>query len=123
MLINDFFKVTSLSGEAASFRALLTVNAQHRIFEGHFPGQPVVPGVCLMQMVQELTELALGNGTLRLSRADQMKFISPLDPWKVGELDMKLDLMQKENGVMQVAASLLNAGKPCFKFSGVFVRE
>lgn len=123
MLINDFFTVVSFSGESPSFNAMLTVNAQHRIFEGHFPGQPVVPGVCLMQMVQEVTELALDNEPLRLSRADQMKFIAPIDPGKTGELEMKLDCVRKEDGAVRVTASVLNEGKPCFKFSGVFARE
>lgn len=123
MLINDFFTVTSLSGEASSFSALLALNAGHRIFEGHFPGQPVVPGVCLMQMVQEVAELALNDGSLRLSRADQMKFILPIDPGKTGVLEMKLDCVRKEDGVVQVTASLLNDEKSCFKFNGVFARE
>jgi hypothetical protein len=74
-------------------------------------------------MVQEVTELALGDGPLRLSRADQMKFILPIDPGKTGELEMKLDCMRKKDRAVQVTASLLNEGKSCFKFSGVFVRE
>jgi 3-hydroxyacyl-[acyl-carrier-protein] dehydratase len=123
MLLNDFFTVISLSGEGSSFLAKLELNVSHRIFEGHFPGQPVVPGVCLMQMAQEVTELALGNGPLRLSRADQMKFISPIIPGKAGELEMKLDCARKEDGVVQVTASLSNDGKICFKFNGVFARE
>ena len=83
MLQNDFFTVVSLSGEAPSFRALLSLNAQHRIFEGHFPGHPVVPGVCLMQMVQEVTGIALGGENLGLARAvDQLKFIALIEPGK-----------------------------------------
>ncbi len=121
MLLDDFFTVISLSGAAPSCRALLALNVRHRIFEGHFPGQPVVPGVCLMQMVQEVTELALGKGPLRLSRADQMKFISPIDPGKAGELEMKLDVVRKEDGAVQVAAGISNDGKVCFKFNGIFL--
>jgi len=123
MLLNDFFTIISLSGEAPSFKALLALNPRHRIFEGHFPGQPVVPGVCLMQMVKEVTELALNNGPLRLTRADQMKFILPIDPRKTGELEMKLDCDRKEDGGVKVNASVSNDGKSCFKFNGVFARE
>jgi 3-hydroxyacyl-[acyl-carrier-protein] dehydratase len=123
MLLNDFFTVTTLSEEASSFKAVLALNARHRIFEGHFPGQPVVPGACLMQMVQEVTELALGGGTLRLIRADQMKFIIPIDPGKTVELEMKLDWVRKEDGAVQVTASISDNGRVCFKFSGVFALE
>jgi 3-hydroxyacyl-[acyl-carrier-protein] dehydratase len=123
MLQNDFFTVIASSGEGSSFLAKLALNARHRIFEGHFPGQPVVPGVCLMQMVQEVMELALGGGPLRLVRADQMKFIMPIDPGKTGELEMKLDWDRKEEGAVQVTASFSDGGKLCFKFNGVFAHE
>jgi 3-hydroxyacyl-[acyl-carrier-protein] dehydratase len=123
MLLNDFFTITSLSGEGPSFKALLALNPRHRIFGGHFPGQPVVPGVCLMQMVKEVLETALGGGGLRLTRADQLKFIALIDPWKAGELEIKLDCDRKEDGAVRVNASVLDGGKLCFKFSGVFEGE
>ncbi|MEJ0079486.1 MAG: hypothetical protein WDM78_00620 [Puia sp.] len=28
--------------------------ADQAIFSGHFPGQPVLPGVCMMEMVAEV---------------------------------------------------------------------
>jgi 3-hydroxyacyl-[acyl-carrier-protein] dehydratase len=123
MLLNDFFTIVELNGELPSFKAVLALNTRHRIFEGHFPGQPVVPGVCLMQMVQEVTALALNDGSLRLSRADQMKFLLPIDPGKTGELEMKLDCVRKEDGVVQVGAGISDDGRQCFKFNGIFVRE
>lgn len=122
MLQNDFFTITGLSKDGASFRAQLVLNAGHRIFEGHFPGQPVVPGVCLMQMVQEVVETALGGGGLKLMRADQLKFIALIDPGKAGALEMKLDCKRGEDGAVEVIASLSDDGKLCFKFSGVFVK-
>ena len=75
MLQNDFFTITAVSGEGHSFNVMLELNASHTIFDGHFPGHPVVPGACLMQMVQEVTETVLGS-ELRLIRADHLKFIA-----------------------------------------------
>jgi 3-hydroxyacyl-[acyl-carrier-protein] dehydratase len=128
MLRNDFFTVNELDGGTPSYRALLTLNTQHRIFGGHFPGQPVVPGVCLMQMVQEVTAAALGIGGLRLLWAGQIKFISPIDPRTAGELEMMLDCKIREGGpgaddTITVIATMSDGGKSCFKFNGVFERE
>ena len=123
MLLNDLFTMTTFSGEGGSFRALLELNVRHRIFEGHFPGQPVVPGVCLMQLVKELTEHGLGEQGLRLVRADQMKFIAMIVPGKAGELEMRMDCKRGEDGGVQVAASLLEGGKTCYKFNGTLVPE
>ena len=31
------------------------------IFAGHFPGQPIVPGACLVQIAEDLTSQQLGR--------------------------------------------------------------
>jgi len=36
------------------------LNPEHFIFKAHFPGHPITPGVCLMQMVAELAAEAEG---------------------------------------------------------------
>ena len=84
MLLNDFYTIETAGGEmpapvAAEARAVLVLNATHPIFTGHFPGQPVVPGACQLQMVEELLSHALGS-EYRLVRADQLKFLTPIDP-------------------------------------------
>jgi 3-hydroxyacyl-[acyl-carrier-protein] dehydratase len=145
MLRNDFFTIISWSREGDSiagfetgqvtegdlrsgelleggkyaFKASLAINAGHPIFEGHFPGQPVVPGACLMQMVKEITETILGR-ELRLSKADQLKFVAMIDPHADNVLEMEITILIKESGQADVSASLLNKGAVGFKFSGVF---
>lgn len=79
MVIDSLFVVKDFQGEAGEVKACLELNAAHPIFDGHFPGQPVVPGVCMMQLMKELTERHLGK-KLILSEADNMKFLSVLDP-------------------------------------------
>ena len=44
-----------------------------------FPEVPVVPGVCMMQMVKELVEDFTGQ-RLRLSKADHLKFLTIINP-------------------------------------------
>ena len=51
MLLNDFFTINDKVSSATEIWAELFINADHKIFEGHFPNQPVVPGVCMMHML------------------------------------------------------------------------
>lgn len=58
------------------------VPADHPCLPGHFPGQPVVPGVLLLDAVQRAIESVLEEqgtafATLRLP---QVKFLQPLLP-------------------------------------------
>jgi 3-hydroxyacyl-[acyl-carrier-protein] dehydratase len=53
------------------------VAADHRSLPGHFPGNPIVPGVLLLDHVMQALQQATG---LRLSHLRQVKFISALLP-------------------------------------------
>ena len=122
MLQNDFFTITAVREEGHFFKVMLEINPRHVIFDGHFPGHPVVPGACLMQMVKEITETVLG-AELRLKRADNLKFIALIDPTRNGLLEMQLTYKRNEDGSVNVSANLLNNDTVCFKFNGLFVPQ
>lgn len=68
------------SGTGVILRRLefeVQVAADHPSLEGHFPGNPVVPGVVLLDAVIANVELATG---CRISRVQQAKFHSVLRP-------------------------------------------
>jgi 3-hydroxyacyl-[acyl-carrier-protein] dehydratase len=97
MLQGDFFTITTLQADHNTVNAILEINAAHRIFEGHFPGQPVVPGVCMMQMVKEVMEKVIGH-TTRLVKADHLKFLSMVNPNENNTITAQLKYTQNNNG-------------------------
>lgn len=121
-LQGTFFRVFSIKAEGNSARATIELNPQHEIFEGHFPGMPVVPGVCMMQMVKEIVERITGSETL-LSKSDIMKFLVVINPLenKIIEVDMKYNT--DVNGAFEVTAAILVNTTVCFKFKGLFIPE
>lgn len=119
MLQGDFFYITELERDHSVVTAILRLDAGHPIFGGHFPGQPVVPGVCMMQMVKEVTEQALGK-ELQLVRADLLKFLAFVVPEENKTLRINLTIHSRENEETEVDAELLNEKGPCFKFRGLF---
>ena len=119
MLKDDFYKIVQMDTEGASVKAALSLNAGHNIFKGHFPGTPVVPGVCMMQMVKDLVEITTGAPVL-LSKADSIKFLSVIDPSVSNVVNIAL-LLKRTDEAVEVSASLLLGGTVCFKFRGKFV--
>lgn len=73
MLVGNFYMASEQTADSGYFKALITFNAAHAIFEGHFPGQPVVPGVCMMQLVQEQLQAATRQ-QLRLKKRPILSF-------------------------------------------------
>ncbi|MET0241823.1 MAG: hypothetical protein ABW174_00055 [Flavitalea sp.] len=96
-------------------KAVLEVNAQHDIFKGHFPSVPVVPGVCMMQIIKEMLETQLGHET-RLKTAANMKFLTVINPLENSSVQLELSF----NDALVVNASLYNEGVVYFKFKGQF---
>ncbi len=118
MLLNDFFHILDLKIEQQTIAATLKINKQHSIFEGHFPGQPVVPGVCMMQMVKEILEKELKEKLL-LSEADHLKFLSVLDPTTTDTIQAEIKSEQSTEG-LKVNAALFSADIIYFKLKSVF---
>ncbi|MDR2495816.1 MAG: glycosyltransferase [Tannerellaceae bacterium] len=80
MIIGSLFHILqSTNGEADGFSSTLGINADSDIYRMHFPGNPVTPGVCIIQACKELMEMHLGR-RLFLSRLNQVKFLAVISP-------------------------------------------
>ena len=58
---------------------VLRLAPDHPIFQMHFPGTPITPGMCLIQMLGELLERKIAR-RLELKKIVNLKFIHPLSP-------------------------------------------
>jgi 3-hydroxymyristoyl/3-hydroxydecanoyl-(acyl carrier protein) dehydratase len=61
----------------------LRVPTSHPSLPGHFPGQPIVPGVLLLDAVAEALRASRGQ---RLAQVVEAKFLAPLLPEQMAEL-------------------------------------
>jgi 3-hydroxyacyl-[acyl-carrier-protein] dehydratase len=119
MLQGDFFDISNLETGDFDIKANLVINAGHKIFEGHFPGQPVVPGVCMMQMVKEIMEQVIGKKT-NLVKAHEMKFLAIIDPRQNNVISASLTYAIEENETLSVSATFFKDELTHFKFKGLF---
>ena len=67
------------------------VAADHRCLPGHFPGNPIVPGVLLLDHVMQALQQTTG---LRLSHLRQVKFISALLPGEQADAVCEIEDMR-----------------------------
>ena len=122
MLQGSFYTVLNNQSNGVSVNALLELNPEHHIFDGHFPEIPVVPGVCMMQMVKELVEDFTGR-RLRLSKAEHLKFLTIIDPRQNKLLEVDISIVSSASQNIQVTAAFSRQETVFFKFKGGFVVE
>ena len=97
-ILTDFYTLQSYDKNEKSFVANIILNKDHEIFKGHFPGNPVTPGVCMMQIVKELTEEFTGNKFF-LTSASNVKFMAIINPFETPELSLQLDITENETDI------------------------
>ena len=115
MLKNKFYHVVSSEEQSgSSFKTILQINKEHEIFKGHFPSTPVVPGVCMMQMIKELIEEKV-NKKLQLTNAANIKFLSVINPIDNSTIDVEIKFSITVDSVKADAVISVN-NTPYFKF-------
>jgi len=97
MQLKDFYTVNNVAVVENLTTANITINKDHDIFKGHFPGNPVTPGVCMMQIIKELTEGVVGK-KLRMQSSSNIKFMAIINPEKTPDLELILDISETEEG-------------------------
>lgn len=122
MLLQDFYTIDQLAvSEEGKLEAQVTLNTDHKIYNGHFPDQPIVPGVCLIEMVRGIVAGHLQK-SLFFEGADQIKFMNIVDPQQTDHLTFKLSL-QELDGAYQVNNEAVAGETTYFKMKGTFLPE
>jgi 3-hydroxyacyl-[acyl-carrier-protein] dehydratase len=64
-----------------------SIPADHLCLPGHFPGQPIVPGVVVLDRV--LAAIEAQHGALGPLRMPQVKFLQPLLPEQTARIELQ----------------------------------
>jgi 3-hydroxyacyl-[acyl-carrier-protein] dehydratase len=108
MLIKDFYTIDSCSysQDNNNISANITINPNHDVYKGHFPGQPVVPGVIQLQILRELCEKEF-NKPLSITGSSVIKYINMIIPDKNPKL--AIDIAIKEaDGTYKIDGKILD---------------
>ncbi len=119
MLQNDFYTVHDPEQGDHTLTCRIVFNTGHDIFKGHFPQQPVVPGVCMMQIVKDLLERHTGH-KLFLQQAYQVKFLQLILPDTEPEVTL---FWEKDRDILAVNTVFKKDGTALFKMNGELKME
>ncbi|WP_163409602.1 hotdog family protein [Flavobacterium ajazii] len=120
MVLKDFYKI--LSEEKISDSKLnitILINEKHEVFKGHFPGNPIMPGVCMIQIIKELTE-KITQQTLMIQTLSNVKFMALINPENTPELRLELDITVTEDNLVKVKNTTYFNDTVALKLSNVY---
>lgn len=117
LLENKFFRVLNEQrGEGLSATYHVAILPDCNVYDGHFPGDPVCPGVCNMEMIKECASLLCGK-ELRYSGIKQCRLTAIATPEVCPEVDVEVSLTEKEDGY-QLQGSIADAGQTYMTLKG-----
>lgn len=118
MLVENLFEINNLNLLDNVLSANVKINADNEVFKGHFPDNPVTPGVMQVQLVKELIESGLDK-KVELVSMGRCKFLALLNPVNTPEILVEVKLNQTEDG-LKVNAVGKSDVESYFKFSAVY---
>ncbi|MDY3239882.1 MAG: 3-hydroxyacyl-ACP dehydratase FabZ [Anaerovoracaceae bacterium] len=92
------------------------VNPEREIFQGHFPGDPVLPGVYTVEIMAQTADILIlsceryAGKTPLFIGIDKVKFLSKIKPGDTLEIHAKFAFEKKEKAIVTCSAEVYNAG-------------
>lgn len=119
MLIPNLYTIkNSEKIDDVNFKVQIELNPNHEVFEGHFPNNPITPGVCMMQIIKEITEGFVAKN-LFLSKVSNVKFMATINPFVNPILELNLNVVCENDEVKVKNTSFFEATK-ALKFSAIY---
>ncbi|WP_343588980.1 3-hydroxyacyl-ACP dehydratase [Flavobacterium sp.] len=120
MILQDFYKILSEEKISDSkYTITILVNEKHEVFKGHFPGNPIMPGVCMIQIIKELTE-SITKSSLMIQSLANVKFMALINPEVTPELRLELDITTTEDDLVKVKNTTYFNDTTALKLSTVY---
>ena len=116
VIINEYFKIDSrtMDGDETLFN--ITLLPEYCAYEGHFPGNPVSPGVCNIQMIKECAE-QLAEKRFLLGYISRCKLSAVVTPQTTPKLCIRMSLSEAD-GLYDIKAVVSDADTTYIDFKG-----
>lgn len=106
LLLNSLYKIDSRMAVEGGYDYAISLDPEHFIYKAHFPGSPITPGVCILQIAEELLSEASGR-KLEIECVKNVKFLQILVPGEARDVVFSIrNILSEDKSVKaQVIAS------------------
>ena len=107
ILLDNLYTIVSTPEESTeAVRFQIRLNADSVIFKAHFPGEPIMPGACIVQMVQELFSVWTKR-EVEIAKIVNLKFLSVIKPDEELDLDIAIKIKKEEDQQVHINADIV----------------
>ena len=104
--LNNLYSILKKES-AAEYKCYdILLDANNEIYKAHFPGEPITPGVCVIQIAKELVEDYLDEDIL-IQSIKNVKFLNVISPENNPQVTYVLEKIIKDSTAKTVKAQIL----------------
>ena len=103
--MSDYYSIESKKIDGLSGCFVVRLNPDCKVYEGHFPGEPVSPGVCNIDMLLECAAHVIGF-PLRARKINRCRLTTLITPLSHSELELHIDFKEKEPSLWVLSAEI-----------------
>jgi 3-hydroxyacyl-[acyl-carrier-protein] dehydratase len=127
MLKNDLYRVEQILREKNDNKIsfVIRLDPDHEVFKGHFPGNPILPGVCIIQILKEVL-MDISEEKIFLDNVSSIKYLSILNPLDNSMVSLDVEFQEKGQDNIIFCSAVLQYGSVVFcRLKGSFrvIRE
>jgi 3-hydroxyacyl-[acyl-carrier-protein] dehydratase len=121
MLMNNLYTLRLMESapDGSAIRSEIMLNSRHPLFKGHFPENPILPGVCTVDIIRELLELSIRK-PLKMVRAGSIKYLGFVNPEMMPLLEFRFQLNYVEDSTISCSVVVSAQDKAVCSFKGTF---
>jgi len=105
-LKNNLYTIVHKEVEGQTNSYTIELNPSCIIYQAHFPGEPITPGVCIVQMGKELLEDLLA-ASLEIVKVKNVKFLSVISPKETTTIVYQMKKVERSEDGKEVKAQLV----------------
>ena len=118
MLLKDkFYKILKEEKDGDNAKYTVAILPDCNVYDGHFPGDPVCPGVCNIETIQECAMMLTGRD-LRIKAIKQCRLTAIATPTVCPEVVITVNATAKEDGTFLVVANIADDKQSYMDFKG-----
>ena len=118
MLLKDkFYKILKEEKDGDNVKYTVAILPDCNVYDGHFPGDPVCPGVCNIETIKECAMMLTGRD-LRIKAIKQCRLTAIATPTVCPEVVITVNATAKEDGTYLVVANIADDKQSYMDFKG-----
>ena len=119
--MSEVYSVERIESKDGKILSLISIDKNHKVFEGHFPERSILPGVIELEIIKRVLSLFLDK-SFRLKLVKNAKYMASVLPDEVSQFTVEIEYKDVEEGV-KVKSIIKDEKSVYLKFSGVFVEN